>query len=296
MTFIGEGYALAAAILWSFSSFLFTAVSRRIGSIALNINRMITASILLAGTMCVAGISFQISRNQLIYLSLSGIIGLVIGDTFLFRAYKDIGPRITMLIMSFNPAIAAILAFFVIDEGLSLVGVLGIVITLIGISIVVLERENNNSKFKISSLGIIFGFIAAAGQGTGLVVAKMAFLEGDINGITATFYRIITAVLVLIPTTMLMKRFSNPITLFYKDSKALWMVLAASIIGPYLGIFFSFEAIRHTIVGVASTLMSTTPIIILPLTYIFYKEKPTIKSVSGAIIAVIGVAVLVFLK
>jgi len=175
MTFIGEGYALAAAILWSFSSFLFTAVSRRIGSIALNINRMITASILLAGTMCVAGISFQISRNQLIYLSLSGIIGLVIGDTFLFRAYKDIGPRITMLIMSFNPAIAAILAFFVIDEGLSLVGVLGIVITLIGISIVVLERENNNSKFKISSLGIIFGFIAAAGQGTGLVVAKMAF-------------------------------------------------------------------------------------------------------------------------
>ena len=74
------------------------------------------------------------------------------------------------------------------------------------------------------------------------------------------------------------------------------MVLAASIIGPYLGIFFSFEAIRHTIVGVASTLMSTTPIIILPLTYIFYKEKPTIKSVSGAIIAVIGVAVLVFLK
>lgn len=296
MPFIGESFALGAAFLWSFSSFLFTAASQRIGSLILNINRMIVAAVLLAITMYLLDISFKISQMQLLYLSLSGFVGLVIGDTFLFRAFKDIGPRITMLIMSFNPAIAALLAFFVIDEGLTLLGTIGIAITLLGISIVVLERQNADNRFKITKIGIFYAFLAAAGQGTGIVLAKMAFNDADISGISATFYRIASAVIILTPLAALFKRYSNPITLFIKDNKALWMILAGSVIGPYLGIFFSFEAIRYTKVGIASTLMATVPIIMLPLSHFFYKEKLSLKSIVGAIIAVVGVAVLVFMK
>ncbi len=296
MPFLGESFALGAAMLWSFSSFLFTSASIRIGSLQLNINRMIFAALFLAVTMWAAGISFDITFNQGLYLTLSGLVGLVLGDTFLFRSFKEVGPRIGMLIMSFNPAIAAVMAYFVINENLSLPGVTGIAVTLLGITIVVLERQPAGNKFPLTKMGVLFGFLAAAGQGSGLVFAKMAFLENDISGITATFYRIASAVIILTPLAALAKRYGNPVKLFLKDHKALWMVLLASIIGPYLGIFFSFEAIRHTKVGIASTLMATMPIIMLPLSYIIYKEKLSLKSIAGAFIAVTGVAVLVFFK
>jgi drug/metabolite transporter (DMT)-like permease len=324
MPFIGEISALGAAFLWSFSSFVFTAASHRISTIQLNISRMIIACILLVITIPLFGIKYEISLIQIFYLSLSGFIGLVIGDTFLFRAYKDIGPRISMLIMSCNPALAALLAYIFLGEILSVWGILGILITIAGISLVVLQKNesdmqlqveklkkldenktvldqsSNQSTFKLSNLqtfkpsnlGIIFAFLAAAGQGTGLIFAKLAYLHGDVNGLVATFARILSAVIIMLPMALIAKRYSNPIKIFAKDRKVLFLVILGSIIGPYLGITFSFIAVINTKVGIASILMSTAPIIMLPLTRIFYKEKLSWRSIIGAFIAVGGVFIL----
>jgi drug/metabolite transporter (DMT)-like permease len=73
------------------------------------------------------------------------------------------------------------------------------------------------------------------------------------------------------------------------------MVALGSIIGPYLGITFSFLAIIYVQIGIASTIMATTPIIMLPLSWMFYKEKLTYRAVIGAIVAVLGVGLLFLL-
>ena len=296
MPFIGELSALAAALLWSFSSFLFTTASIRIGSIQLNISRMILAAILLVITIVLFNIDYDISFTQFYLLSISGFIGLVIGDTFLFRSFKEIGPRVSMLIMSANPAIAAILAYFILGEVLSIWAILGIIITISGISLVILDkRARAVNKFPINKIGVFFGFMGAAGQGIGLVFAKMAFHAGDVHSLVATFVRIAAAVVIMLPAAIAFKKYDNPFKLFFRDRKALGMVALGSIIGPYLGITFSFLAIIYVQIGIASTIMATTPILMLPLSWIFYKEKLTPRAVIGAIIAVIGVALLFLL-
>jgi drug/metabolite transporter (DMT)-like permease len=296
MPFIGEFSALAAALLWSFSSFLFTTASIRIGSVQLNISRMILAALLLIFTILAFNIDYDITFEQFYLLSISGFIGLVIGDTFLFRSFKEIGPRVSMLIMSSNPAIAAIMAYFILGEILSLWAILGIAITISGISLVILDkRARAENKFPITKIGVFFGLMGAAGQGVGLVFAKMAFIEGDIHSLVATFIRIAAAVVIMLPAGIAFKKYDNPFKLFYRDRKALGMVALGSIIGPYLGITFSFLAIIYVQIGIASTIMATTPIIMLPLSWIIYKEKLTSKAILGAIIAVAGVALLFLL-
>ena len=293
MNLIGEISALTAAILWSFSSILFTSLSIQIGTLQLNLWRLVFAAILLAITLQIANIPFDITTSQFIYLSLSGIVGLVLGDTFLFAGFKEIGPRLSMLLMSSNPAIAAVIAYIIFNESLSITGIIGMIVTLSGIYIVINQKTKNQlSRFNINLKGIIFGFLAAAGQATGLIFAKLAFVQGDINSLAATQVRIVMAILFLFPAMVVMRRFANPVQLFGKNTKLMGKVLLGSIIGPYLGITLSYIAITNTQIGIASTLMSVTPITIIPLSILFYKEKLSVVTIIGTTVAVIGIALL----
>ncbi|MHB8579855.1 MAG: DMT family transporter [Ignavibacteriaceae bacterium] len=293
MPYIGELSALLTAFLWSGSSFAFTAAAERLNSIQLNINRIFIAAVFLYATIVLSGIQFSISTSQIFYLAISGFIGLVFGDTFLFKAYQHVGARISMLLMALSPAMSAVLAYIFLREYLSLWGIVGMFITMSGIALVILERnEIPTSKYKISKAGIFFGLMGALGQAGGLVFAKIAFNSGEINGFVATFVRIVAAFLVMLPLAIVVRRFKNPFKFYAKDMKALTSTIAGTIFGPYLGITFSLIAVEYTKVGIASTLMSMMPIIMLPIVRYYYKEKLSWRAIIGAIVAVVGVSIL----
>jgi drug/metabolite transporter (DMT)-like permease len=254
---------------------------------------MLFACTFLSITILIRGYSISLSSSQIFYLALSGFIGLVFGDTFLFKAYQHIGARLGMLVMSLAPPISAFFAFIFLGESLSLLGIAGIAVTIFGIALVVLQREERpTSKYKISKIGILYAFFGAIGQGVGLVFAKMAFNIGEINGFVATFYRIIIAIMIFYPIYVYSTKMPNPLKVYYKDKTALLFTIAGSILGPYLGITFSMIAISYTKVGIASTIMASAPILMLPVTKYFFKERLSWKSIIGAILAVGGIALL----
>lgn len=293
MPFLGEISALLTAILWSGTSVAFSGAAQRIGSLQLNINRLFLAALFLFLTIIISGASLSLTTAQIMYLSISGIIGLVIGDSFLFRAYQFIGPRHGMLLMSLAPAMTAIMAYFVLGEVVSLLGIFGMFITIGGIALVVSEKnEIPTSKYKIDKTGIFLGVMAALGQAAGLIFAKFAFNIGEINGFVATFIRIFSSIVVFFPLVLLSGKYKNPVTLYKSDTKALKMTILGSILGPYLGITCSLIAVAYTKVGIAATLMSTVPIIMLPVAVFIQKEKLTWRGIIGAFLAVAGVAIL----
>lgn len=292
MPFLGEISALTAAIIWSFSSFLFTSVAKKIGAMQLNINRMLFASAYLVVVILIFGINMELNRDQILYLTISGFFGLTLGDTFLFKAFKEVGPRISTLIMSINPAIAAFLGWIIAGESLDFLSILGISITLAGITFVLLEKNHGENKVKLSAIGIVSAFVGATGQAVGLVFAKMANNVGEINFISATFYRLATATILLIPIGLLIKQYKNPLEIYKKDSKIFGSIFLASFLGPFLGITLSFVAVINTKIGIASTLLSIMPITMLPLSVWIDKEKLSPFAIIGAIIAVGGIALL----
>lgn len=292
MYLFGELFALLTAFLWSGSSIAFSAAARRIGSVQLNVDRLILATVILFLTILLLQIEYSVSSKQIIYLIISGIAGLVIGDSFLFKAYEQIGARYSMVIMATSPALTAILAFIFLGEIISILGIFGMLITLSGIFLVVSGKKEINSKYHLTASGIFNGFMGSLGQAGGLVLAKFAFEEGELHSFVATFIRIFSSTVILFSITLLIRKYKNPFKLYKENRKALTFTLAGTILGPYLGITFSLVAITYAKMGIAATLMSTMPILMLPLVKWVEKEKLTWRAISGAVLAVAGVAIL----
>jgi drug/metabolite transporter (DMT)-like permease len=293
MPFLGEFSALLTAILWSFTSIAFSHAAEKIGSIQLNMNRLLLAALFLLLTITIFNIGYRLSFSQVLNLSISGIIGLVIGDSFLFKAYRQIGARFSILLMSFAPGLTAILGYFFLSERIPFLGIVGMIVTLLGIFLVVSERNKSpETKYKMTPIGFFNGFMGAAGQAGGLVFAKLAFDQGDINGFVATFVRIFSSVIIFLPVLLIFRKYDNPFKTYKNNIKAFASTLGGTVFGPYLGITFSMIAIANTNVGIAATLMSTMPVLMLPLVKYIYKDKLGWRAIVGAFITVAGVAIL----
>jgi drug/metabolite transporter (DMT)-like permease len=293
MSYLGEISALVTATLWGGTSLAFTAAIKRVGSVQVNVTRMVLAAIFLLVTILLFDLPTRISGGQLTYLALSGIAGLVFGDSFLFKAYQTVGPRIAMLVMSLAPAISALLAYSFLGEVLSFIASAGIVVTVVGILLVVAERQKGGGGVGGGkNIGILFAFLGASGQATGLVLAKQAFLESELDPFVATFVRIVVAVLILGPLMTAVGSYRSPFRVFSQDPTAFGFTTLGAILGPYLGITGSLIAVSAAKVGVAATLMATTPIVMLPMVRYVTKEHLTWRSITGALVAVTGVAIL----
>ena len=231
MPFFGELCALITAFFWSMSPLFFTAAINRVGTVTVNITRLTFALVFLLVSVAVMRYSVDLSFSQYLFLSISGFLGLVFGDSFMFKGFQYVGARITMLVMALSPAIAAVLAYFVLGERMPILGIAGIVVTLGGIIWVVSERKQgaDEQPQKLSRIGLLYAFCGAAGQGSGLVFAKLAFQGGDVNGLVATLIRIASAWLILIPLAAVTKNFKNPVTTFATERRALWQIGRAHV-------------------------------------------------------------------
>ena len=293
MPFLGELSALLAASLWAVTSMLIAKLSAKIGSVSTNILRMLVAILFFLVTIFLFKFPINLSSRQMFNLIMSAIVGLVFGDTFLFKAFQQIGARISMLIMSLAPAMAAILAYIFLGETLSSWGITGIFLTLGGISFVVFERTAPMpTQHTVTKFGLLCAFGGALGQGISVLFAKMAFDEGPIHGIVASFIRISVAVLILLPIASITGLYRNPIKLLSQNRRMLAYLLIVSFFGTYLGVTLSLVAIAYAKVGIASTLLAISPVLMLPLLRIVYKEVLSWKAMIGAFVAVGGVAIL----
>jgi EamA-like transporter family. len=151
--------------------------SPRIGSFSTNFLKLIFGFIFLsAAALLTRGLMFPVDANSKnwIYLILSGAVGFFIGDYFMLKAYIEIGVRVSMLMMATSPPLTALLEFILFHESISLKSILGMMLTILGISIVILSKDVSNEKIKIkySFKGLLFAFIGAFGQAIGLILSK----------------------------------------------------------------------------------------------------------------------------
>jgi drug/metabolite transporter (DMT)-like permease len=295
-TYPGEMAALATALLWSFTAILFSHSGRIVGSDVVNRSRLLFAfGFLLVAHHLLYGSPFPTGAEPFRWgwLGLSSVLGLVVGDGALFQAYVLVGPRLAMLMMSSAPIISVVLAWALLGETVSLWEFGGIMLTLAGIAWVVTEKKKRTVvEYKQYSRGLLFGFIAALGQATNLIAAKFG-LAGDFPTLSATLIRIVVAILFTWALAGWQGRLTHTVRQ-WQNLRILTILLAGTIVGPFLGIWFSLTAIQLTRVGIAATLMALPPVILIPLGYLIYRERVSWRAVMGTAVAFGGVA-LIFL-
>jgi drug/metabolite transporter (DMT)-like permease len=298
--YLGELAALATSILFAVTSTQFTLAGRRVGSLVLNRTRLVLAVAfnILAHLLLHLPLPFGLPNDRWLWLGLSGIIGLVIGDIFLFQAFVWIGPRLSMLMMSLAPILASVTAWLFLGETLSAGEVAGIVITVSGIAWVVLDHNGqvkiNRDSTRIYLYGILFGLGAATGQALGLITAKKG-LYGDFPALTGTLVRMLVAMVTMWTITLLQRQVRYTFQQLVSNRRSLWLILGGAISGPFLGVTASLVAIQNTEVGIASTLMALPPVILLPIGYFVFGERFGWQAILGTLVAISGVAILFLL-
>jgi drug/metabolite transporter (DMT)-like permease len=288
---IGEFAALAVAVFWTVSALAFESASRKIGSLSVNIMRLWLGLVFLSiYTVIIRGhlLPVDATVHNWLWLGLSGIIGLVLGDYYLFRSYPLIGSRFAMLIMTLAPPLAALFGFLILGESLNLIQFAGMIIVILGIAIAIFNRPVKGEKLtiKLSSAGLLFAFIGALGQALGIVLSKYG-MEGY-DPFASTQIRIIAGVAGFSIIITVLRKW-NQVNLSLRNFQAMKALTLGAFFGPFLGISFSLLAVKYTEAGIASTIMSISPVLILAPSFWINKEKITIVEIAGAVLSVAGV-------
>ncbi|MBN3036177.1 MAG: DMT family transporter [Bacteroidales bacterium] len=296
---LGELAALLTAVFWTVTSLVFEAASRRIGSLTVNILRLYLAFLIYTlFTWITRGLAFPLdaSRDAWIWLTLSGLVGFVIGDQFLFQAFVLVGARVSMLVMALVPPITAIIGWAILGETLSFYHITGMALTITGVSLVVIKRQSpslNNRRRKLQFsypvTGVLFAFGGAVGQAVGLVLSKYGMK--DYNAFAASQIRVLAGMAGFTILFFVLRRWKE-VWKAFGNQKGMINLSVGSLFGPFLGVSFSLLAVQHTHTGIASTIMAIVPVLIIPPAILLHREKVSVKEIIGAFIAVAGVAML----
>jgi drug/metabolite transporter (DMT)-like permease len=281
---------------------VFTFSSREIGSILVNRTRLLIAILLvmLLHTL-IYGQPFPVNagNERWFWLGLSGFVGLALGDGFLFQAFILIGPRLSMLMMALAPVLGAIMAWIFLGESLSLIEIVGILITVGGILIVVAERRGDSSaEDKTVStdkrryvLGLLCGLGGGLGQAGGLILSKLG-LVGGFPALSGNLIRLIVAGIIIWVIAIANRQLISSYRSLRTHPRALLFLTGGTVLGPVLGVWLSLLAVQNTNIGVASTLSSLMPIFLIPISYFVYGERVTKQAIFGTVVAFVGMVLL----
>lgn len=294
LSHLGELAALGAAVCWTFNSIAYEKAGKKVGSLSVNYLRLFIAFILSSvGALLTRGLLLPVdaSGSAWFWLLLSGLLGFVLGDIFLFEAYVLIGSRISLLIMSASPPIAALTGFLFMGERIGPVGLGGILLTMTGIGTVILSRspDEKRVRFNRPGKGLLYAALGAIGQALGLTFSKLGM--GTYNPFASTQIRLIAAFIGFTIIISLRSRWPE-IGAALKDRAAMGQIFLGSVLGPFIGVNLALVALQHTATGIVSSLSSTAPIMIIPVSILAFKEKVSLKEALGAVVAILGITLL----
>jgi drug/metabolite transporter (DMT)-like permease len=289
---LGEFAALLTAFFWTITSLAFESASNKIGSVAVNILRLFIAFVFLSVFNLIRRgfiLPVDATSDNWIWLSLSGLVGFVFGDLFLFKSYTMIGSRFSMLIMTLVPPITAFFGFLILGEKLTMFHYLGMTLTFAGIAMAIFSRPSKGEKLslKLSPLGILYAIGGAIGQALGLVLSK--FGMKDYDPFAATQIRIIAGIAGYVLLVTVLSRWANVYNAT-RNKSGMALTGLGAFFGPFLGVSFSLVAIKYTEAGIASTIMALVPVFIILPAVVLFKQKVTVSEILGAIVSVAGVA------
>lgn len=291
MPYQGELAALLTAVFWTTTALAYESASNKVGPLVVNMIRLVMAFILLfTFTIFYRGIplSWDATPHAWLWLSVSGIIGFVFGDYCLFKSYTILNSRIAMLIMTLVPPITALIGYVFLNETMSLQHIAGMVLTLSGIAIAILNRANGERKvnLKYPIKGVLYAMGGAVGQAVGLIFSKYGMRTYD--AFAASHIRI-TAGMLGFALIVVALRKTGQVVETLKNKQVISSIALGSVFGPFLGVSLSLIAIKHTSTGIASTLMSIVPVLIIVPYILIYKQKISMREILGAVVSVLGV-------
>jgi drug/metabolite transporter (DMT)-like permease len=298
---IGGISALISALLWAISAIIFRNLGKSIPPAELNLVKgSFAVSLMIVTTLLLHEKLPQMPTLMLGLLLVSGAVGIGIGDTAYFESLNHMGSRLALLLAMLAPPMTGAIAWIFLGESISLLGWIGIVITIAGIIWVISEEQTDERKIAINyKQGIKFAVISALAQAIGAVITRFAMTSADvtISALQLSIIRLLAGILFLIIYIQISGR--KPFTWLRKNSneqhvsryKLLRLIALVGLLGTYSAIWLQSISIQFAPVAIAQTLLSTSPLFILPIIAL-RGEKLSFRAVGGVVVSLVGIILL----
>lgn len=283
-----SGVALLSACAWALGAILWRKLGEELSACSMNLAKTVLGSLFLGVLLLATGFG-QVDGRSVLFLALSGILGIAIGDTFFFQSLLKLGPRRASLMGSLNPVAIALAAAVLLGERPTGVVWAGIVATTVGVGWVLRERIAADGASTDYARGVLYGVLSVLCTAGAVLLAKVGV--SSVPALQATWIRLLTGAAALVlwgASRSVLGEWLRP----FRARRVLAKVVAVVLIVVAGGFWLSLLALKHVDASIVGPLNSTGPIFILPMAYIFMKEKFSGRAILGAVIAVAGVALI----
>ena len=291
-------FAILTAILFAGSAICNTRISSLLDTIAANLGRLLIAVVALGI------LTFVLDPNSFhpsgcLWLLLSGFVGFGIGDIALFSAFLRIGSRVTVLVnFCLGTIIGAVGDTLLLGDHVSFPEWGAIAIIFAGLALALLAQKRKGARHGSLAAGFAAAIIGAFGQGLGATLSRKAeyvAMADDvaIGGISAAFQRVLAGVACLLIVYFWRRARGNLAKPKVPAKRYMPWLICAAMFGPVLGVSCFQQAL--SVVGnsgIVMAVVATSPLLLIPLAYVFEGDKPTRLSIVGALVGVAGVIVL----
>ena len=232
---------------------------------------------------------------------LSGLIGMGLGDLAGYSALPLLGSRLSILMMQCLAVPIAIVAERAwLGTRLTASQFVGGAVILFGVALALMPTPRSPPRVRVRPIGFLWGALAAAGQGVGAVVSRRAAgaatAAGEtVDGITAAYQRIIGGLVITVAffaVRALLRRERAPDAAAPRRAHRYLWVFVNALCGPVIGVSCYQWALATTPSGLVLSIVATTPLVIIPFSYLLEHERPSRRSLAGGVIAVAGAVAL----
>jgi drug/metabolite transporter (DMT)-like permease len=290
---IHELAALGTATCWATTGLIASDAIRALGAFHFNLIRQVFVTLILGGVVLASGTLALPGWEGLVVLAVSGVVGILLGDTLNFAAVGRLGPRRAGAVFALNAPMAAVLGWLILGERLGAQAWTGVAVTVAGVALAILGRPASGAHrleqvWGGLGVGVLFGLGAALGQAAGTLIAR-PFMAGGLDPYVGSLIRVGASGLAMGVLAALPFAPPRPREV---SGKVLALTAATALIGLFLGMTLFLYALQGSQTGIIATLSATSPVIILPLLWLRTGQRPTATSWAGAALAVLGLALI----
>jgi drug/metabolite transporter (DMT)-like permease len=227
--------------------------------------------------------------EMVLWLTASSASGIMIGSLTYIATIQFTGPRISALLFTTASPFALILGFGFRGETVSTIQAAGVGLIVAGIALAVMgpKQDEGARTPKPLWIGMLLGLVTSFAQALGSLLARPAMLSGA-DPVAAMAVRSGTGALFFI--ALLALPALRPAAL--PSRPELRQIGLSALAGMVIGMSFLMAALARGDVGNVTTLSSTTPILILPMVWAAYRRMPGPLAWVGAVLAVVGTALI----
>ncbi len=290
---LGIVLSVAAATGYTFNTLFLTLLGRKAGITATKYIFLVALAANLLIHLGLYGRLFpRFERIEyLLYLAASGIVGYVLGYITMISALPMIGPRLVLLILTSQTVMSFFAGWLVLQETHDPVSYLFVAMVVAGIILAILNKRVSVENTRHLSTGVLLGFVLALVQTISQLLSKKALL-GGVSPLSANTTRLTFASAGIFVFAALARQRIRVHTQDFNVRD--WLkIVTASLIGPVFSVFLNFNALKYISLGINSAMLQLSPVLMLFLSRIVFKDRIKAIAIVGTVLAVSGTILLI---